>query len=278
MKQRIATAVIGLSIFFFVLAFYSTVFLNISVAIVVFLALYEMFHVTGVWENKPLSVLCFVFAVLPVFFSGSFQDEWLGYCEAVFVLAIFCILLFYHETLHYTKAAVAFAATIAIGYAGRILIRFREMGGNPAEGIYYTLLAFGLAWLTDTGAYLFGITLGKHKLAPKISPKKTVEGAVGGVAFCFVTVWLLSWFYQWICSSIWQVGVMVDYTLLFLLTPIGSLLSMLGDLSASLIKRQCGVKDYGSLMPGHGGIMDRFDSVFFVLPFLYLFTCLFPIL
>lgn len=134
-----------------------------------------------------------------------------------------------------------------------------------------------MAWLTDTGAYLFGITMGKHKLAPKISPKKTVEGAVGGVVFCVATVLLLSLVYQWICSSVWGVSLSVDYWRLLLLVPVGALISMLGDLSASLIKRQCGVKDYGSLMPGHGGIMDRFDSVFFVLPFLVLFIRLFPI-
>ena len=88
---------------------------------------------------------------------------------------------------------------------------------------------------------------------------------------------LLSLVYQWICSSVWGVSLSVDYWRLLLLVPVGALISMLGDLSASLIKRQCGVKDYGSLMPGHGGIMDRFDSVFFVLPFLVLFIRLFPI-
>lgn len=277
MKQRVLTAVIGLMIFFFVLAFYSTVFLNVSAAAIILLALYEMFYVTSVWENKPLSVVCFIFGCSSVFFSAPLREQWLGYCQAAFVLAIFCILLIYHETLHYTKAATAFAATSAIGYAVGILIRFREASANMAVGVYYTLLAFGLAWLTDTGAYLSGITLGKHKLAPRISPKKTVEGAVGGVTFCVVTVWLLSLFYQWVCSSIWQINLEISYPLLLLLTPVGSLISMLGDLSASLIKRQCGVKDYGSLMPGHGGIMDRFDSVFFVLPFLYLFVRLFPI-
>ncbi len=278
MKQRVATAAIGLLIFFFVLAFYSTVFLNISAAAIVFLALYEMFHVTGVWKNKLLSAVCLVFGCSSVFFGASLRDQWLRYWAAAFVLAVFCILLFCHETLSYAKAATAFAATSAVSYAVGILIRFRETSENAAVGIYYTLLAFGLAWLTDTGAYLFGITLGRHKLAPKISPKKTVEGAVGGVGFCILTVWILSLLYQWICVGIWQIRLEVDYTLLLFLTPVGSLLSMLGDLSASLIKRQCGVKDYGSLMPGHGGIMDRFDSVFFVLPFLYLFVRLFPVI
>lgn len=100
------------------------------------------------------------------------------------MLALFGILLFYHESLHYTKVATAFAATSAIAYTTSVLIWLRQMSETALIGIYYTLLAFGLAWLTDTGAYLFGITMGKHKLAPKISPKKTVEGAVA--AWCSV--------------------------------------------------------------------------------------------
>ena len=277
MKQRIVTAAVGLTIFFAVLALYHTVFLNISVAVIIFLALYEMFHVTGVWENKVLSTVCLLFGCALPFLNAEQTRSWLVCGEAVFALALFGILLFYHESLHYTKVATAFAATSAIAYTTSVLIWLRQMSETALIGIYYTLLAFGLAWLTDTGAYLFGITMGKHKLAPKISPKKTVEGAVGGVVFCVATVLLLSLVYQWICSRVWGVSLSVDYWRLLLLVPVGALISMLGDLSASLIKRQCGVKDYGSLMPGHGGIMDRFDSVFFVLPFLVLFIRLFPI-
>ena len=277
MKQRIVTAAVGLTIFFAVLALYHTVFLNISVAVIIFLALYEMFHVTGVWENKVLSTVCLLFGCALPFLNAAQTRSWLVCGEAVFALALFGILLVYHESLHYTKVATAFAATSAIAYTTSVLIWLRQMSETALIGIYYTLLAFGLAWLTDTGAYLFGITMGKHKLAPKISPKKTVEGAVGGVVFCVATVLLLSLVYQWICSSVWGVSLSVDYWRLLLLVPVGALISMLGDLSASLIKRQCGVKDYGSLMPGHGGIMDRFDSVFFVLPFLVLFIRLFPI-
>ncbi|MDD3192363.1 MAG: phosphatidate cytidylyltransferase [Oscillospiraceae bacterium] len=277
MKQRIATAAVGLAIFFAVLALYNTILLNISAAAVIFLALYEIFHVTGVWENKTLSVVCMLFGCTLPFLDVAQRGEWLVYYEAFFALALFAVLLLYHETLDYARVATAFAATGIIGYTINIMVLFRETSEQPAIGIYYTLLAFGLAWLTDTGAYLFGITMGKHKLAPKISPKKTVEGAVGGVAFCIACVLLLSVVYNWICGSLWGIHLDIDYGLLLILAPVGSLISMLGDLSASLIKRQCGVKDYGSLMPGHGGIMDRFDSAFFTLSFLFLFIRLFPI-
>ncbi len=95
--------------------------------------------------------------------------------------------------------------------------------------------------------------------------------------FCVVTVLLLSLFCQWAGRSIWGAQLQIRYLLLVLMTPVGAFGFDAGDLSASLIKRQCGVKDYGSLMPGHGGIVDRFDSVFFVLPFVFLFIRLFPI-
>ena len=128
-----------------------------------------MFHVTGVWENKVLSAVCLLFGCALPFLNVEQTRSWLVCGEAVFALALFGILLFYHESLHYTKAATAFAATSAIAYTTSVLIWLRQMSETALIGIYYTLLAFGLAWLTDTGAYLFGITMGKHKLAPKIS-------------------------------------------------------------------------------------------------------------
>ena len=277
MKQRLATAVIGLSIFFAVLAFYRTPFLNVSVAIVIFLSIYEIMQVTGLWRHKAIAGTCLLFGCGLPLLEVVWEKGWLPYYEALFALALFCLLLCFHETISYPEAATAFAVTCVISGTTSTLIWFRQMNERMEIGIFYTLLAFGIAWLTDTGAFLFGITLGKHKLAPKISPKKTVEGAVGGVVFCIGTVLLFSAIYCWICAGIWEIPVKVDYRILLLVVPLGSVLSMLGDLSASLIKRQCGVKDYGSLMPGHGGFVDQFDSVFFVLPFLFLFVQLFPI-
>ena len=97
MKQRIVTAAVGLTIFFAVLALYHTVFLNISVAVIIFLALYEMFHVTGVWENKVLSTVCLLFGCALPFLNAEQTRSWLVCGEAVFALALFGILLFYHE-------------------------------------------------------------------------------------------------------------------------------------------------------------------------------------
>lgn len=128
---------------------------------------------------------------------------------------------------------------------------------KPVEVILW--LPFVTAWFSDSSAYFVGVSIGKHKLCPKISPKKTVEGAIGGILGCsFLTL---------------VFGIVVnyfgtDYPLIHL-AVIGLLCgvtSELGDLAASYIKRFCGVKDFGNIIPGHGGILDRFDSIMFTAP------------
>lgn len=277
MKQRVITALVGLVIFFLVMTFYSTWLLNISAACIIALALWELFNVTKVWQDKLLSVTCLAFGVAMPFFTAQQVAKWGFYYHAFFAFCLFCILLYHHQSLDYSKAAVAYTATSVISTTISMLIWVREISSDNVVGIYYTLLIFGMAWLTDTGAYLFGITMGKHKMAPQISPKKTVEGAVGGVLFCLSTVFLLTMAYHWICIRFWNITLEINYLYLLILTLLASGVSMLGDLSASLVKRQCHVKDYGSIMPGHGGIMDRFDSVYFVIPLAYLFIKLFPL-
>ena len=276
MKQRVTTALVGLVIFFAVLSLYHTIFLNIAALVVVFLALYEMFRVTGVAKHKPLALCCYLFGCMMPFTTTNHPLPIL--CGiAIFAFILFVILLIWHDRIDFSVAAVAFAATAAISTAVASIIWIRQLSSGRTEGIFYTLLAFGFAWITDTGASLFGITLGKHKLAPKLSPKKTVEGAIGGIVTCVLGTLLVAGIYRWVCGIFWKQYLDINYLRLVLIAPIGSVLSMIGDLSASLIKRQRGVKDYGSLMPGHGGIMDRFDSVFFTLPFIFLLMQLFPI-
>ena len=129
-------------------------------------------------------------------------------------------------------------------------------------GEYLFGMIFVAAWMTDTMAYFTGRLLGKHKLCPEISPKKTVEGSIGGIVFCALSFLL----YGFIVHKI--SGLTPNYIMLFLSGVVLSAVSQIGDLAASLIKREHGVKDYGKLMPGHGGVMDRFDSILAVSPIL----------
>jgi len=118
-------------------------------------------------------------------------------------------------------------------------------------------------WFADSAAYFTGSAIGKHKLCPVISPKKTVEGAIGGAIASIVGSQLLGLVYQFIFYR----DVLINYPALLLIGMYSAVISVVGDLTFSLIKRECKIKDYGSIMPGHGGMLDRFDSVVFTVPF-----------
>ena len=136
-------------------------------------------------------------------------------------------------------------------------------GADPAQndlGKYYILLAFVIAFSADTGAYFIGRAFGKHKLAPIVSPNKTVEGAIGGILCSILCVEL----YGLVLDLAFSFEVNYLYGIVY--GFFGAILSILGDLSFSVIKRQMNIKDYGNLIPGHGGILDRFDSMMLVAP------------
>ena len=124
--------------------------------------------------------------------------------------------------------------------------------------------SFLCSWGCDTCAYCVGVLIGKHKMSPKLSPKKSIEGAVGGV----VGSMLLTLLYTWIFRTQMQIETR-EMFLLALIGGVGALISMVGDLAASAVKRNYEIKDYGKLIPGHGGILDRFDSVIFTAPVVY---------
>ena len=153
---------------------------------------------------------------------------------------------------------------VTFGFASLVLVR-------DAEPLRY-LLIFIAAWSTDTFALFAGKFFGRRKLCEHISPKKTVAGAVGGVIGCVAA------FAVYALAVDMLYGIRENYLLLALLAVCGSAVSMLGDLAASVIKRAFGVKDYGNIFPGHGGVLDRFDSMLFVAPFVYVYVSFIGIL
>ena len=134
------------------------------------------------------------------------------------------------------------------------------------------------SWFNDAGAYFVGRAMGKHKLAPEISPKKTVEGAIGGVVCSIIFCAVYAWAFVYLARVYYEIDMTINWLGLVLFVPVGALAGILGDLSASIVKRQCSVKDFGNIMPGHGGVLDRFDSFLFVAPLLYTFVRMFPII
>lgn len=172
------------------------------------------------------------------------------------IISFMMFMFVYVFTYPKFKADQVMPAFFGVVYVA-VMLSFIYLTRNLPDGKFLVWLIFLCSWGCDTCAYCVGMLIGKHKMAPVLSPKKSVEGAVGGVAGAA----LLGVIY----AAATQ-GPMLEYAVI---CAIGALISMVGDLAASAIKRNQGIKDYGKLIPGHGGILDRFDSVIFTAPVIY---------
>lgn len=179
------------------------------------------------------------------------------YGELVLIGALIIIMFVYVFTYPKYEAGQIMAAFFGIVYVGVMLSYIYQTRMLEPEGKYLVWLIFICSWGCDTCAYCVGVLFGKHKMAPVLSPKKSIEGAVGGV----LGAALIGVIYAVIIGS--------DPIGYGIISAAGALISMVGDLAASAIKRNQGIKDYGRLIPGHGGILDRFDSVIFTAPVIY---------
>ena len=181
------------------------------------------------------------------------------------IMVLMCIMLFGHKTITFVDIASCGAATFVIPTAMSCIISTRYMYEDYLPGVFLIVYLLFCAWLGDSGAFFVGTFLGKHKLCPEISPKKTVEGMIGGIFTVGIAVTIQCLVYNLLLPS----TIKMNYAVIIPVGMVASVLGVLGDLSASVIKRQYNIKDFGNIMPGHGGILDRFDSVLFVAPFIY---------
>ncbi len=272
LKQRLIFGALGIVAALLVLIFCSVKVISVCVGVIALIGMYEFFKVTGLLKNKTRATyISFCFAVFLYAFAilrGSFLQENFMLLIAVYIFALMVSMVFFHSNSTFSDAALSFLGTsyISIFFLHIIFIRQSELG------ILNIWLIFISAWATDTFAYFAGRTLGKHKLCPKVSPKKTVEGAIGGTLGCVICICV----YAYLCGKC--KGMSVDYVSAFIFAVLTAVFSQLGDLAASCIKREYGVKDYGNLIPGHGGILDRFDSALLISPVVYYFTLYFPII
>lgn len=220
-------------------------------------------------ENKPVHIIGYIFAIIYYIFMENINEN--GVMFTVFVSTFLLMLLSYqvkfHKTICVTDLIVVFFGLFYVAF----MLSHLSLLRNFEYGKYIIWLPILTAWGCDTGAYFVGCSIGKRKLIPDLSPKKTVEGAVGGV----VIATLLTFVFALITEKYVSFNG-YNFRLLCVLSGFfGSMLSQFGDLSASAIKRYTGIKDYGKLIPGHGGILDRFDSVLFTAPAVYIvFTIL----
>lgn len=275
MKQRIITAVVALVILFIVICFFETPVFNIAIGVLSAIAVFELLHSTGYIKNRLLLAICTLFAfVYPLLHFKVFNPH-IILVSIFFLIALgFCYLIF-HKEIMLPTICTGFLVSLLIPVVFSVSIVIRDR--YYPDGLFFYLLALGGGWLTDSGAYFVGVFFGKHKLAPKISPKKTIEGAIGGILTTVAGYLLLGLLYYSYLSSIGD-EVQIAYPVLAVGALVCAVAAILGDLFASVIKRQTGIKDYGNIFPGHGGVMDRFDSVLFVSPVIYAIIRFFPII
>lgn len=248
--------------------------IGIAISVIALWGLTELFKALGFFKkNIPLAVIGYMASLIILFMfinpETAANIKPVTYMTLLFLYA--CVLLVY-MVLSYPKTTFAdvSASVFSVIYVVVLLSHFILIR-KAENGKLLIWVPFIIAWLSDTMAYTFGLLLGKHKLIPKVSPKKTIEGAVGGVlggaGFMFV--------YGLICSYL--IGIETNILNMVIAGVVGSVLSQFGDLAASCIKRERDIKDFGSVLPGHGGILDRFDSVIVVAPFVYYFITVFPL-
>ncbi len=260
MKTRIITAVVAIAVLLPILIFSDTVALPIAMALCSLVAVYEMMSCIGLKKAYSLNIPLYLCAIgLPFFIRYSEDIDLIRQVVVAAALIIslyfFSVLTFSHGKYKLSDVAVAFLTGFYIlaGFNAILILRDYEMGGK-----YVYLTVFLGAWITDTFAYFCGMLFGrggKHKLIPDVSPKKTVEGSIGGIVFCILGMVVFGLIINHISD------LHANYLFLIIGGFLASIVSQVGDLCMSVIKRTYGIKDYGKLFPGHGGMLDRFDSV-----------------
>ncbi len=272
MKQRIITAVVAFFVLLPVLIFSDTFIFPLGLAVCAVLSVWEMFACVGLknaWLfTAPMYVLGAAFPFLIRYLPDRDLLAPIAICAAVvWTLYAFTVLIFSHGKYPLEAVFVASFSLfyIFIGFNAILFIHDCEPGGKY---LYY--ICFLGAWITDIFAYFCGRAFGKHKLIPDVSPKKTVEGSIGGTVFCILVMVIFGFVVEKLVPEI------SANLLIFAIAGILiAVVSQIGDLSMSVIKRKYGVKDYGFIFPGHGGVLDRFDSVIAVSALLMVFSLFF---
>lgn len=280
MKQRVITAVVLLALLAVVVWQINTPVLVLVIAFLAAVAANEIMRCAKV-ENTFIRVVATGYAAcVPFFASAEALTPWVSEAVwgkvigavpgVVYLIALVLVLLlamlkgYAYTTFEDVAVSVFAGALVPFGFS--VFIRLRDMFQIEQFGIYLIFYGLICALATDSGAQLAGMAFGKHKMSPNISPKKTVEGAIGGLIFSLILNAVAIILYNRLAD--FKMDEFAVTVLLAACLPV-SFLGMMGDLSASVLKRNFGVKDFGKIFPGHGGVMDRFDSSMFTLPVTY---------
>ncbi len=250
MKVRIVSSIVLLPLFLFVII-YGGFVTKLAVLIVALISIKEFTNAFAVSGVKPTNEI--LYALTIIFLIPNWSNIWSVLPVLLFILVLgeSVLLIFGKNTVDDISVSILTFVYITVALSSVIVVRQASF-----DFIWYVFI---FAWATDTCAYFSGFAFGKNKLIPSVSPKKTVEGAIGGVIGCIIISVGYAYF------------VHPENTLLIGVSAlVGSVISQVGDLFASVFKRKLGVKDYGNLIPGHGGMLDRIDSIIFTAPFTYI--------
>ena len=292
MKDRVLSGVTLVAFFMAIVVFNRSfpLALNIAIAFISALAVFEVIKALELSDRWYITVPSMTAAVLVQF--CEFQQANI-FIYSAFTACIFCALLRHHREITFKEMAVVYSMVVLIPLALQTIVLVRTL--SDQHGMFYALVCVFSAWIPDAGAFFAGKLFGKHKLCPEISPKKTVEGLIGGVLSSVIILQLVGLIFTY---GIYGGERQANWLSLLIIGFFGAFVSVLGDLFFSVIKIICDlmirrpprstlipyttlfrshIKDFGSVIPGHGGILDRFDSVIFTAPFVYMVTMLLPI-
>lgn len=265
MLKRTITSICAIILFIPICWFSDTFIFPAAMSVLSLAAVYEMLGCVGMRKSPAVAIPSYLLAVVLPLLS-LFTDEstipLTFACCVVYLIFIFAAVIFSRGKMDYTIASSAFMGIFYIAVSFTCIVLLREASD------YLYLLVFIGAWTSDTFAYLCGRLFGKHKLIPEVSPKKTVEGSIGGMIFAGVAFVI----YAVIITKFFDTNANPNYIIMAGAGVVVSVISQIGDLAASVIKRRFDIKDYGWIFPGHGGIMDRFDSVLLTAPVLYIMS------
>jgi len=266
MKTRVITAAVLVPVLLILVLAAPKIVAALVFGLMMSIGAYELLFGTGLVTHSRLVIYSAVMAFLVALWSyAGAVHAYAVLGILAFVMILFVEMMMDHVKVRFSMISACMVAGIIVPYLLTALIRILMM----KIGRYVIMVPFTVAFLNDAGAYFAGIRYGKHKLAPVVSPNKTLEGVAGGMIAS--TVGMLVY-----CIILYIADFHVNVLLALLYGIVGSVTGVLGDLCFSIIKRQTGIKDYGNLIPGHGGILDRFDSLMTVAPLMEVLLTLLP--
>ncbi len=262
MKQRLISIAFGLVLLAVILLLIDTIFNPIIFSLIGIIAIFEMMRALGL-NDRPLFLILFSAAHI---YNIFVQPDGF-YFTYLLLFLMFCLVMFSKKRhVTFKEGAGALVGTIMISYGLRSIIEIEALAPTVSDARFMFVMALCLGWVCDSFAYCVGRAIGKKKLCPTISPNKTVAGAVGGVVGTPIVIAIVFSVYAANCGSesmFFGKNALPHIAFYAAMGLIGAVIGIIGDLAASYIKRECGIKDFGNIMPGHGGAVDRLDSVLF---------------